>query len=102
MRYFRLKKERRWKICHAPRVVREKMVNQAKFCTRLFVDAVDLNLVLGYIVKLEATQTVGPREPFFASVKEFHVFGYFYNHAFYFPHFSLEARERFLVCNCAK
>ena len=73
MRYFRLKNERRWKICHAPRVVREKMVNQAKFCTRLFVDAVDSNLVMGYNINWEATRTVGPREPLFASVKEFHV-----------------------------
>jgi hypothetical protein len=41
IRYFRLKNERRWKICQAPRVVRQRMVNHAKFCTRSFVDAVD-------------------------------------------------------------
>lgn len=39
MRYFRLKNARRCRICHAPRQANEKMVNQAKFCTRSFVEA---------------------------------------------------------------
>jgi hypothetical protein len=42
MRYLRLKNARKWRICHIPNAVNEKIVNQAKLWTRSFVDTASI------------------------------------------------------------
>lgn len=101
MRYFLLKNARRWKICQAPRPANEKIVNQAKFWTRLLVETRGEACVKRNEWRFVGNWlTIGLGESLLSSLEKRHLVNNFFHQTFQFPHFGLETRERLLVGNC--
>ena len=100
MRYFRLKKARKWNICQTPSATRKNIVNQAKFCTREFVDTWQQQL-WGECVcnKRSWRHTVGFLKPLLTLLQIAHLIHDLFHNTLQFPHFGFQRRQGFLICD---